>query len=398
MRNQHHVITKLAFLSVSFMLTSAYAIQGSLPQLKAALHLNQQQAEYLVTTPSVAVMVLVVLSPLLQRWFRFTDKTMIMIGVTTIGVAGSVPLWTTNYLAIIISRLVLGAGIGLYNSQAISIISRWYAGAERAAMIGWHAAAEEIGQATTIGIASMLVLAGGWHASFAVYLLAFAVLALFAWQVPADQPAVSANTKTPGQVPGPTKMSPLVGLLAVLAFVLVVDYVGMENRFAGLALAINGHHYQGASLFLSLMLVGATLGGLFYGRIYDRLKFSTIYLALGLMALANLLFGLAGDNFILTVAGLLLVGFPYQLLSPMIFNWLPTLAPTHQQSLAASLCLIGFNLGAFFSPTIGSWVNQLTGRPLSGLGLAAPFPIYGVLLLLLATTIWVVCQVNLRND
>lgn len=188
-----------------------------------------------------------------------------------------------------------------------------------------------------------------------------------------------------------------MGLLAVLAFVLVVDYVGMENRFAGLAIAINGHHYHGASLFLSLMLVGATLGGLFYGRIYDRLKFNTIYLALGLMAVANFLFGLAGDNFALTIAGLLLIGFPYQLLSPLIFNLLPTLAPANKQSLAASICLIGFNLGAFFSPTIGGWANLLTGHPLRGLGLAAPFPMYGVLLLLIALGIFAVRKTSVRN-
>ncbi len=398
MRNQHHMITKLAFLSVSFILTSAYAIQGSLPQLKMALHLSQQQAEYLVTTPSFAVMVLVILSPLLQQWLQLSDKTIIMIGVTTIGLAGSVPLFCENYQAIIVSRLVLGAGIGLYNSQAIAIISRWYNGAERAAMIGWHAAAEEIGQAATISLASLLMFIGGWRTSFAVYFLAFLVLALFAWQVPADRPVVAhVDQKTPGQVTGPTKISPLVGFLGVLAFVLVVDYVGMENRFAGLAIAINGRHYHGASFFLSLMLVGATLGGLFYGRIYDRLKFNTVYLALGLMAGANFLFGLAGDNFTLTVAGLLLIGFPYQLLSPLIFNLLPTLAPVKKQSLAASICLIGFNLGAFFSPTIGGWVNRLTGRPLSGLGLSAPFPIYGIILLLIALTIWVVRRVNVRN-
>lgn len=398
MRNQHHLITKLAFLSVSFILTSAYAIQGSLPQLKAALHLSQQQAEYLVTTPSFSVMVFVILSPLLQQWLKLSDKTMIMIGVTTIGVAGPVPLFCNSYQVIIASRLVLGAGIGLYNSQAISIISRWYDGTERAAMIGWHAAAEEIGQAATISLASLLMLVGGWRASFAVYFLAIIVLALFSWQVPANRPVVTNDkAKTPGQVAGSTRISPLVGLLAVLAFVLVVDYVGMENRFSGLAVTINGGHYHGASLFLSLMLVGATLGGLFYGRIYDRLKFNTIYLALGLMAVANFLFGLAGDNFALTVAGMLLIGFPYQLLSPLIFNLLPTLAPANKQSTAASICLIGFNLGAFFSPTIGGWANLLTGHPLSGLGLAAPFPIYGVLLLLIALGIFIIRKSSVRN-
>ncbi len=60
MNNKNSLVTKLAFLSVSFMVTSAYAIQGSLPQLKAALGISQTQSEYLVTTPSFAVMIFVI--------------------------------------------------------------------------------------------------------------------------------------------------------------------------------------------------------------------------------------------------------------------------------------------------------------------------------------------------
>ena len=73
MNNKNSLVTKLAFLSVSFMVTSAYAIQGSLPQLKAALGISQTQSEYLVTTPSFAVMIFVVLSPLLQQWFNISS-------------------------------------------------------------------------------------------------------------------------------------------------------------------------------------------------------------------------------------------------------------------------------------------------------------------------------------
>ncbi len=80
MSKKHSMITKMAFLSVSLMVTSAYAIQGSLPQLKAAMHITQTQSEYLVTTPSFAVMIFVVLSPLIQQWFHISDKKIIMAG------------------------------------------------------------------------------------------------------------------------------------------------------------------------------------------------------------------------------------------------------------------------------------------------------------------------------
>lgn len=406
MSNKHSMITKLAFLSVSFMVTSAYAIQGSLPQLKAALGVTQTQAEYLVTTPSFAVMIFVVLSPLIQEWFHISDKKIIMAGVTIVGLAGLVPLFVDNYLTILISRLILGAGYGLYNSQAISLISVWYEGSERAQMLGWRAAAEQIGQATTLTVAGLILSYAGWHQSFAVYALAFVVLIFFALRVPDDSQAqddeveedTMAEDLGEDETKKITKISPVVYLLVLFAFLLVVDYVGMENRFPGLAVAIKGSHYTGSSMFLSLMLIGATLGGIFYGSIQKRLGFGTVYLGLGLMALSNFLFGFAGHNYIMMVIGLLLIGFPLQLVSPLIFNLLPDLAPANRQPLVTSLCLIGFNFGSFFSPTIAEWTNHLLGQPLSGMGLATPFPIYGVVLILIALIIFFATRRNAKTN
>lgn len=394
--SKHSMITKLAFLSVSLMVTSAYAIQGSLPQLKAAMHISQTQSEYLVTTPSFAVTIFVLLSPLIQQWLHISDKKIIMTGVAIVGVAGVIPMMVNSYVTILISRLVLGAGYGLYNSQAISVISVWYDGHERAQMLGWRASAEQIGQAVTLSIAGLLLSYLGWRSSFAVYFLAFLVLVFFAMRVPEESQSQDDNVEEDslaeevgGEDDGKIKkISPTVALLVIFAFILVVDYVGMENRFPGLAVAINGAHYTGSSMFLSLMLIGATLGGIFYGAIQNKLGFGTVYLGLGLMAISNFLFGFAGHNFVVMVIGLLLIGFPLQLVSPLIFNLLPDLAPADKQPLVTSMCLIGFNFGSFFSPTIAEWMNHLTGSSLSGLGLAAPFPIYGVVLIIIGLGIF----------
>ena len=399
MRNKNSMVTKLAFLSVSFMLTSAYAVQSALPQLKASLNVTQTQSEYLATTPSFAVMIFVVLSPLLQQWFKISDKKMIMIGVTVVGLMGLVPFFNIHSYPIILgSRLLLGAGYGLYNSQAISMISVWYEGETRAQMLGWRAAAEQIGQACTLFLAGLLLTVSGWHASFLVYALAFVVLLFFGMRVPDDSEVESVEEKVVAENEEMVddldskdikKISPVVYLLVLFAFLLVVDYVGMENRFSGLAVNIRGAQYTGASNFLSLMLIGATLGGLLYGSIQKRLGFGTVYLGLGLMALSNFLFYFAGSNFAMLVIGLLLIGFPLQLVSPLIFNLLPDLAPANRQPLVTSMGLIGFNFGAFFSPTIAEWTNHLMGRPTSGYGLAAPFLVYGIGLLVIALIIFV---------
>lgn len=396
MKHSQSMATKLAFLSASFMVTSAYAIQSALPQIKASLAISQPQVEYLVTAPSFAVMFFVVLSPLLQDWFNISDKHIIMAGITLVGIAGLVPAFANNYWVILVSRLFLGAGYGLYNSQAISLISVWYQGHERTSMQGWRSAFEQIGNACTLTISSLLLIYAGWHAAFLVYGLAFAVMAFFAWRVPNDTHS-SANTDdgqteetiSPITHEKVTKISPLV--IAILAFVLLIkmDFIGMEDRFPGLAVAINGTQFKGTGTYLSLMLIGATLGGACYGTLQKHFGYiGTIYIGLVLLAIANFLFGFGGNNFMIIAAGILLVGFPMQVLTPLIFNILPFMAPMKLQTKITSFVLIGFNFGAFFSPTADAWFNHLLSQPLSGLGLAAPFRIYGVMMLIIAALIF----------
>lgn len=398
MKQGQSLATKLAFLSASFMVTSAYAIQSALPQIKASLNVSQPQVEYLVTAPSFAVMFFVILSPLLQDWFNISDKHIIMAGITIVGVAGLIPSVVSNYWIILISRLFLGAGYGLYNSQAISLISVWYQGHERTSMQGWRSAFEQIGNACTLMISSLLLIYAGWHAAFLVYGLAFAVMAFFAWRVPNDHHADDENsdkkqveeTISPITNQKVTKINPLVVLILLFVLLIKMDFIGMEDRFPGLAVAINGAHFTGTGTYLSLMLIGATLGGACYGVLQKHFGYiGTIYIGLVLLAIANFLFGFGGNNFAVIAAGILLVGFPMQVLTPLIFNILPFMAPMRLQTKITSFVLIGFNFGAFFSPTADAWLNHLLSQPLSGLGLAAPFQIYGILMLIVAALLFV---------
>ncbi|WP_283679614.1 MFS transporter [Lentilactobacillus sp. Marseille-Q4993] len=393
MKSRNSLLTKAAFLSVSLLLTSAYAIQGALPQLKAALGVSQTQVEYLATVPSFAVTIFVILSPIISQAFKLSDKRMIQIGLTIVGIAGIIPFFISNYWVILASRLILGVGLGIYNSQAIALISIWYDGNTRSQMLGWRAAAEQLGQAGTLLVAGSLLMFG-WHTPFLVYALAFAALAFFSLRVPDDnEEEVVEETADVDDAPiatdnYPSKINPAVWLLVAFAFFLVVDFVGMENRFSSLAVAINGNGYSGASMFLSLMLVGATLGGMTYGWFQKAFGFATVYIGLVLMAISSFMFGFAGTNFTVMVVGLLLIGFPLQLVSPFIFNLLPKFAPLKQQSLVTSLVLIGFNLGSFLSPSMAALINSVFGKPSEGLSLAVPFPVYGAILLLIAVGIF----------
>lgn len=364
MQSQDRWLTKIAFLSISFMLTSAYAINGALPQMTRALGVSATQAQALATTPSIVVTVFVLLSAFIAA--KLGDKNTIALGMLLVGFAGVVPFFVSSYPVILISRMVLGAGFGIFNSLAVSMIAVMYQGQTRATMLGWRAAVEQIGQAVLTFVAGLL-LNFGWQMTFLVYLLAFPILYLFYLRVPdtsemlADQPAAK-TTAAKKSMTQATTISPVVWLLALFAAFLVIDYMAIQLSFPFMAqtLGVNG---MVVSTVLSLMLVAAMLGGIVYGTVQKLFGRFTLQVGLLLMALSNLLVAFSNHNFIILTIGVLLIGFPMQLISPFIFSQLPQLAPLRKQPLVTSIILIGFNVGVFSEPFIISILSGIMGNP-----------------------------------
>ncbi|OQJ72220.1 MFS transporter [Leuconostoc pseudomesenteroides] len=263
MVKQDSLLTKIAFLGISFVLTSAYAINGALPQMTEALHISSTEAQVLATTPSITVTVFVLLSSFIAA--KLGDKNTIILGVTLVGLAGIVPMFTDSYAIILVSRTVLGAGLGIFNSLAVSMIAVMYNGKTRAAMLGYRAAAEQVGQAVLTLLAGLL-LAFGWRATFLVYLIAFPILFLFIKRVPdtSEMTPLQSSKSEKTTVEKITRISPLVLVFTLFAAFLVIDYMAIQLSFPFMATELKGEGYN-TSPILSAMLIAATVGGVTYG-------------------------------------------------------------------------------------------------------------------------------------
>lgn len=384
MVKQDSLLTKIAFLGISFVLTSAYAINGALPQMTEALHISSTEAQALATTPSITVTVFVLLSSFIAA--KLGDKNTIILGVTLVGLAGIVPMFTDSYAIILVSRTVLGAGLGIFNSLAVSMIAVMYNGKTRAAMLGYRAAAEQVGQAVLTLLAGLL-LAFGWRATFLVYLIAFPILFLFIKRVPdtSEMTPLQSSKSEKTTVEKITRISPLVLVFTLFAAFLVIDYMAIQLSFPFMATELKGEGYN-TSPILSAMLIAATVGGVTYGWFVATFGRFTLQIGLVLMAISNFLVAFSHGNFIMLMAGVLLIGFPLQLISPFIFNQLPKLGPLARQSLITSIILIGFNVGVFIEPMFVATFASMIGH---GGGSAAAsayatIPYLGMVLLIIA--------------
>lgn len=387
MKSQDKWITKVAFLGISFMLTSAYAINGALPQMTKSLGVSATEVQALATTPSIVVTVFVLLSSFIAA--KLGDKKTIILGMLLVGFAGIVPFFVSSYAAILVSRMVLGAGFGIFNSLAVSMIAVMYQGQTRATMLGWRAAVEQIGQAVLTFVAGLL-LNFGWHTTFLVYLLAFPILYLFYVRVPDTTEMLAEAEEKQGKaakksLEGPKKISPVVWILTLFAAFLVIDYMAIQLSFPFMAqsLGVNG---MVVSTILSFMLVAAMVGGIVYGTIQKLFGRFTLQVGLILMAISNYLVAFSNHNFIMLTIGVLLIGFPMQLISPFIFSQLPNLAPLKKQPFVTSIILIGFNVGVFVEPFIISFLAGIMGNHTSNVAAAAytTIPLLGVILLIIA--------------
>lgn len=189
---------KIALLSLSLILTSAYSVSIVLPSLLQ--HFSEYttaQVEILISAPSFAITVMIVLNAWLSRYMK--DRPMIVGGLLLLSVSGMVPVFVQEYPVVFASRIFLGIGIGLINAKAISIFSEYYEGREKATLLGYRGSAEVLGSAVMTLVAGKLVLIR-WNLAFWVYALGFVIVLLYLVWVPGNmEMGQSAGSQSSGE-------------------------------------------------------------------------------------------------------------------------------------------------------------------------------------------------------
>lgn len=375
MKNQKDIIERISILGISLMLTSSQAINGVIPQMKEALNISQSQSELLGTLPSFAVIIFILLSSYIAD--KLGMKKTIISGLLLAGVGGMLPLFFSGYSMVLLSRIILGAGLGMYNSLAVSYISSLYTGNTRASLLGVRNSMEAIGQTVLIFLAGLLVNIS-WTASFAVYAIAFPIALLFALKVP----EVIIEKEVKGTVK--EKMNLAVYGLVLFAILLVMNSIAISVRFSSIATEINGGAFN-ASNYLALMPILGILAGFIFGTVNRIFGKSTIYLGILFFILSNLLIAISSGNMILLLLGLFLSSIPGSWCFPFIFSNLDKITTKNTVNFATSLIFIGCNIGNFLAPIAMSVIQLTTGSD----KLTTPFYVFaGIFIVVLLVAIF----------
>lgn len=364
MNNQKSLLQKGAILSISLMLTSSQAINGVIPQMKQSLGISQSQCELLGTAPSITVILFILLSSYFAK--RIGMKKTIILGLLLAGIGGIIPVFTATFQTVLISRVILGAGLGLYNSLAVTYISSLYSGNTRATLLGIRNSMEALGQTILIFLAGVLVNIN-WTASFLVYAIAFPVALLFALKVPEIR---DENSDIP-ENHVKEKMNPMVFTLVLFAILLVMNSIAISVRFASIATEIKGVNFN-ASNYLALMPILGILAGFMFGPINKWIGKGTLYLGIIFFIISNLLIAVSNGNMTFLLTGLFLSSITGSWCFPFIFSNLDKVTTKDTINFATSLIFIGCNIGNFIAPIAMQFAQFLTRST----NLTAPFFVF----------------------
>lgn len=377
---------KIALLSMSLILTSAYSVSIVLPSLLQ--HFSEYttaQVEMLISAPSFAITVMIVLNAWLSRYMK--DRSMIVGGLLLLSVSGMVPVFVQEYPVMFASRIFLGIGIGLINAKAISIFSEYYEGREKAALLGYRGSAEVLGSAVMTLVAGKLVLIR-WNLAFWVYALGFVIVLLYLVWVPGSmEPGQSAGAEKESleaEADGKRecwKKEVLPIAYALFAGFVICIYCSNSLRVPMLILEKKLGTESEASIILTLMMLMGIAAGVYFGKLTMWWKEKLPGVGCLMLGAGMLLTAYAG-NLPLIGVGISIVGFFYTVLVTYSFHQISERIPQSSINTATSIVLVGCNLGAACSPFVLKWMGRFSeGVSVPFVGYAGMMGVLGIVLI-----------------
>ncbi|WP_265459766.1 MFS transporter [Enterococcus sp. HY326] len=352
-------LLKLTILSISLMISAASAISVTLPMIKTQFpDVSAATVESLVTIPSFTMMIFILLSSFIIK--RIGEKKTVILGLSLAFIGGVIPAFVANFEIIFISRFILGAGTGIYNSLAISLIGDYFEGETQQKMLGYQTAFSTLGSSFVTFLAGILVNLS-WQYSYLIYFFTLPIVLMVIFFLPEKKKTSSDNGTSQSEVKSKQSVNSLVIFSCIMMFLF---FILVMNIYTKTSTLISDENYANQGFLGTTMTIGSlvgALGGFVYSYVRKLFKNLTPVIALAAIALAYFLIPYAGNMLMLTI--IMAIGFVVvSTFIPYMYDILLPGAPENSSNLAVSLAMVACNLGSFFSPYVIQGLGSLTGN------------------------------------
>ncbi|MCL2559912.1 MAG: MFS transporter [Turicibacter sp.] len=357
---------KIAVLAISLIFISPPIINGILPAIRDTLELTQAQSEMFLTISSIAILFSVLASNIIIE--KIGLKKTVFFGLLLIGFGGMLPVFTSHFTLIIGGRFILGTGLGLISTPGITYINVLFDEKERASLMGYRGATEQIGRSLlTLAAGALFML--GWNFSFLPYGIAFVLAILFYVVVPEVKEEEPVKTDS-GEKGKPVKMPLFVYLTVPFIMMIVLAGAAIDIRYPALATEAVGGEFNSSAIIAVKPILGMVFASLF-GKLYMKLGRKLLYIGLSWIVIAALLVSFSSGNLIVLTAGFWLGGVAPTLIFPFIMMTISKRTSGKQQRFAMSLMMASPHISVFLMTPAMEVLQRLVGSD----ELTAPYPI-----------------------
>ena len=378
-----NLAAKFSLLSISILLMSHLAISPVIPSLynfynEQNSNIGLASVESLATIPAMMITIFVLLSNVVIKFLG--KKNTVLLGLIIIFIFGLVPVFTSNFKLVLISRLFLGAGIGLFNSLSISLISDFFDDSTRGTMIGLRTAFLNIGKALTTFISGYLVILGVQY-TFLVYALALPIFILFLFFVPNSENIYNKKVNV--------KFHKETIYLTILTFFIGISYMGATIKIPTLLIEKYFYHPSTATNLLTILAISGIFSGLLFGFLVKRAKNLTLTIMLSFMTLGSMIFSFS-NNIVLFFVGAIFIGISFVGTMSFNFFYISNKLENKFINFSTSIMLVGGNIGVILTPIILTKLPEVLHLE----KFLTPF--YITTLIMLICTI--ISYINLKDD
>ena len=334
------------------------------------------EIQMLTSLPSLLIIPFVLLSGKLSVG---RDKLKILtVGLLIFFLSGVACIFARSITWLIVISCVLGIGAGMVIPLSTGLIVDYFTGDYRVRQLGYSSAINNL----TLVVATVVTgyLADvNWHLPFLVYTLPGISLALSFFlkrQPSAAEPQQSIQMRHKR-----IDRSKLVGLMLFYFF---ITYAVLAVAFYT-AFLVDDYkiHSSFSGVLISLFFLAIMLPGLFIDRIIAWLKQNVNLVSLALVCAGLLCVGIFHGRAMLVV-GVLLAGFGYGVMQPVIYDKAATIAPPRSATLALSFVMAMNYLAVMICPFIVDLFRHLFHTPSNRF----PFFFNAALALVVALVAW----------
>lgn len=359
---------KIAILTIALYVASNSVISGTLVFMQRDFGISITNAESLITISSITSIITIFLSEKVTR--KIGMKNCVMVGLFLVGLSSILPILHTSYISVVISRLIMGAGVGLFNGHSANYINTFYKGDEAYRLHGIRNSTEFISQIVFLFMAGLLMKIH-WKYAFLVYFIAFFIMAYFNKVIPEVDTTDKADI-------GKFKINRQIFFYAFFAAIMIMNVTAHSVRFPTIATNQKGIGVD-ANLYMIILPMSGMIFGFLFGIINRILREKTIILGLSIYIVVNIILAFFGNDMYIFLLCMVFIAFSQSLCIPYLFAEVSRFIKGSHARIANNLIFIGCNLGGFLAPFFLKGVNNILHTSSLTLAFTAFSAIYAVM-------------------